>query len=114
MGSITFNGDEHYILARLQSACPPIARRPHQQEGFLIGHFPIYTLNDHLKEQSRLVRRLVAKFTLEDKGKFWDTDFSVPTKNSLLPTEDPLLKRLIKEFGPHSPIFSLQNLAQQL
>jgi FRG domain-containing protein len=113
VGSITFNGDEHITLARLQSVCPPIARRPHYQEGFLIGHFPIFTAEGSLKEQSNLTRRLIAKFKLHGKGDFWDKEFPMFPATALLPKDDPLRDRLLREFG-YSGAFSVHERAQQL
>jgi len=113
-GSITFNGDEHFTLARLQSVCPPIARRPHLQEGYLVGHFPIYEFNNELRKKSELSNRLVAKFILKDDGNFWTKDYRIPTRSSLLPVDDSLLKRLVEEFGANSKTFSLLHLAKRI
>jgi len=114
VGSITFNGDEHITLARLQSVCPPIAKRPHYQEGFLIGHFPIYTVDEALIKQAKLIRRLVVKFKLQGKGDFWGKDFPMFPETALLPEDDPLLERFREEFGPESRAFSLYKQAQEL
>jgi hypothetical protein len=113
-GSITFDIDQHIILARLHSACPPVAKRPHYQEGFLVGHFPIYTANENLMRQSKLIRRLVAKFELWDSGDFWDKDFPMFRATALLPTDDSLLERFHEKFGDQSPEFSLHRRAQEL
>ena len=76
----------------------PIARRPHYQDGYLIGRFPIYDLTDEVARKSSLVNRLVAKFKLSDKGSFW-TDEPVMSKPALLPLDDPLLERFRAAFG---------------
>ncbi len=114
VGSITFNGDEHITLARLQSVCPPVAKRPHYQEGFLIGHFPIYTAQEALIKQSNLICRLVVKFKLQSKGDFWDKDFPRFAETALFPEDDPLLERFREESGPGSRAFSLCERAQKL
>ncbi len=104
-GSITFDHDQHIVLVRLQSACPPLAERPHYQDGFLVGNFPIYTEieGQKKKKQSNLLRRLVAKFELRDNGDFWDEDFPIFQKTALLPDKDELLKSFIEEFGHQAP-----------
>jgi FRG domain len=88
------------VLARLQSACPPVAKRPHFQDGFLLGASPLNSLTQDDCDRSRLTRRLVAKFELHDAGDFWDCDFPVIRKGALMPTEDRLLDRLYHYFGP--------------
>jgi hypothetical protein len=97
-GSISYDLDEQLVLARLQSACPPIARRPHYQDGYLVGRFPIYDLTDSVARKSSLVNRLVAKFELSDAGSFW-TDEQVMPESALLPLDDPLLERFRAAFG---------------
>lgn len=110
---ITFDIDRHITLARLQSACPPVAKRPHYQDGFLIGYFPIYTLKKGLKKKSNLLRRLVAKFELKDNGDFWDEDFPIFPETALLPKDDLLLRRFHENFGTDSKK-SLHKQAQEL
>jgi FRG domain len=98
-GSISYDIDQQLVLARLQSACPPVAKRPHYQEAFLAGRFPIYQLVEGLVEKSSLIRRLIAKFELRDAGQFWNEDFPLVGERALLPDEDPLLERFLAEFG---------------
>lgn len=43
--SVTFDADQHVVLARLQAVCPPVAKRPHYQDGFLVGRFPFMSPN---------------------------------------------------------------------
>jgi hypothetical protein len=90
----------HCTRAVTQSACPPIAKRPHFQDGFLLGASPLNSLTQDDCDRSRLTRRLVAKFELHDAGDFWDCDFPVIRKGALMPTEDRLLDRLYHYFGP--------------
>ena len=97
-GSISYDLDEQLMLARLQSACTSIAKRPHYQDGFLVGRFPIYELTDSHARQSSLINRLVAKFELSDAGAFWCDD-PVMGEPALLPLDDPLLERFRAEFG---------------
>jgi hypothetical protein len=67
--SVTFDADQHVVLARLQAVCPPVAKRPHFQDGFLAGRFPFLSpvsnnIDTHPAEVSDLARRLVARITL--------------------------------------------------
>jgi len=103
-GSIAFDIDEHIVLARLQAVCPPDARRPHLQDGYLVGRFPFAMEQPEIKEKSNLARRVVAVIRVVDAGNFWDEDFPQPTQESLLPSRrsDPLARLLHKEFGPTS------------
>lgn len=107
-GSISYDLDEQLVLARLQSACPPVAKRPHYQDGFLVGRFPMsdpagsLAKMSSLAKRSSLVNRLVAKFKLVDGGAFWGDD-PVMGDRALLPQDDPLLERFRTEFGAESP-----------
>jgi hypothetical protein len=106
-GSITFNLDHNLVLARLQSVCPPVAKRPHYQDGFLIGRFPFQSPNDFLSERQRekvsLLPRLIAKFELIDQGNFWNKNFPVMKEEAVYPVDDPLMKQFIATFGRKGP-----------
>ena len=112
-GSISYSVDENIVLARLQSACPPIAKRPHYQEGFLVGRFPLYFPDKEAGDKSRLKRRLVAKFALHDEGSFWNDNFPLVKEDALLPTDDALIDELSKKLGPGKQ-YSIERLAMQL
>ena len=109
-GSITFDIDQQLTLARLSSACPPEAKRPHYQDGFLVGRFPIYEVRgDNLVKKSSLSRRLIAKFKLIDhgraqresgEGRFWNDAFPVVSEAATTPAQDSFGQRLEAEFGP--------------
>lgn len=91
--SVTFDADQHVVLARLQAVCPPVAKRPHYQDGFLVGRFPFMSPNPNQIDKdpanvSDLARRLVARIELADtddepgrlagqpSGRgFWSSDF---------------------------------------
>ena len=86
--SVSYDVDQHVALARLESVCPPSARRPHIQNGFLVGRYPLYDIrpeNDKnaSPEINNMSRRLVAGIKLVNEpssssqyGSFWDDDFS--------------------------------------
>jgi hypothetical protein len=98
-GSIAYDLDQNLVLARLQSACPPVARRPHYQEGFLAGRFPFGRPDEETEKGSSLRRRIVAKFQLVDDGPFWDADFPLMREHSLMPARDDLQEAFISAFG---------------
>jgi hypothetical protein len=104
--SITFEADQHVVLARLQAVCPPVAKRPHYQDGFLVGRFPFISPNPNEIDKrpdavSDLSRRLVARISLQDEGKFWNADFPRMSALSLMPPAetDPLLERFHKHIN---------------
>jgi hypothetical protein len=102
--SITFEADQHVVLARLQAVCPPAAKRPHYQDGFLVGRFPFIGPNpneiDSRPDQaSDLSRRLVARIRLKDEGSFWNVDFPRMSPLSLLPQAND--DRLLEQFQQH-------------
>jgi hypothetical protein len=109
--SITFDADQHSVLARLQAVCPPVAKRPHYQDGFLVGRFPFMSpdSNDIDKDPanvSDLSRRLVARIILKDANEpsgsgFWSDDFPRMSASSLMPEtkDDQLLDRFCRYAG---------------
>jgi FRG domain len=105
--SITFDADQHIVLARLQAVCPPVAKRPHYQDGFLAGRFPFMSpvsnkIDKRPANVSDLAHRLVARIDLTDAGDagggFWSDDFPRMSELSLMPKEgdDRLLGCLAK------------------
>jgi hypothetical protein len=110
--SITFDADQHVTLARLHAVCPPPAKRPHFQDGFLAGRFPFDPVREpegdkdfsYFAKVSNLERRLVAKIRLTDDDEpsrrdatptgrgFWSEDFPRMSEKSLMPdvSDDPL------------------------
>ena len=84
-GSISFSVDLEIINIRLLSICPPGAKRPYFQEGFLVGSFPSNT-EERIPNHDIGVR-LIAKFKLKSEH-FWDNDFQPIPQNALLPTDD--------------------------
>jgi FRG domain-containing protein len=98
-GSVTHSLDDQLVLARLNAVCPPIAKRPHLQEGFLVGRFPFYDIDEVAEKHSNLNRRLIATFQLVDHGGpygFWKQDFPRITDAALLPA--PAVDELLADF----------------
>lgn len=98
-GSITYDIDENLLLARLVSACPPVAKRPHYQDGFLVGRFPFAAPNAETERKSSLTLRLIAKFELRDAGRFWDADFPLMSESALMPKPDKLYDAFLESFA---------------
>jgi hypothetical protein len=110
-GSITVDFDQHLLLARLQSCCPPAAKRPHCQEGFLVGHFPLYSVTEVSTSKVDLGQRLIAKFRLIDSGEFWSPDFPILSQAALMPRVDALMKHFVAVFGSESGEGSSHSIA---
>ena len=99
--SITFDADQHIVLARLQAVFPPIAKRPHYQDGFLVGRFPFDGPNGRNFERHNLGMRLLAKFKLLNLNSFWSDDFPCISYGALLPKDDALGEEFEHVFGPN-------------
>jgi hypothetical protein len=94
-GSISASSEQGLQTIRLSSICPPEARRPYFQEGYLLAEYPdLTTFNE--KENYRpyeidFGRRLLAKFRLPREG-FWSKDYTAIPNEALYPNErDPLV-----------------------
>jgi hypothetical protein len=89
---------ESGVLAiRLNSVCPPNARRPHLQEGVLIGSYPFLDADPRSESASDAASILVAKLRLVNpEGTFWSDDYPIHSHESLLPSpeRDHLLAEL--------------------
>lgn len=90
-GSISYYADEEQINLRLLSICPPVAMRPHFQEGYLVGTWPTDTRHSVGISPTRfdLSRRLVAKFELVRKA-FWGNHFREIPDEALVPDKDKM------------------------
>ncbi|MBP7763880.1 MAG: FRG domain-containing protein [Syntrophaceae bacterium] len=86
VGSISHFVDSDIKMVRLQAACPPSAKRPHFQEGYLIGSCSVGPEEQNSKENAS--RRLVAKFFIEDQKSFWTKDFQPIPDEALMPPAD--------------------------
>jgi hypothetical protein len=89
-GSISYYADEELVNLRLLSICPPIAMRPHFQEGYLIGTFPTTEISRR-SIQYDLSRRLIAKFEI-NKNRFWSSNFHEIPQKALFPSYDKMEK----------------------
>ena len=87
-GSISYYADEEQINLRLLSICPPVAMRPHFQEGYLTGTFPAHQQRFRHTNYD-VARKLVAKFEIQ-KNNFWDDDFHEIPHHALFPANDQM------------------------
>ncbi|MBV6512036.1 MAG: hypothetical protein FMNOHCHN_01526 [Ignavibacteriaceae bacterium] len=96
--AIGYNSYDELVNIRLLSVCPPFAKRPFFQEGYLAGPFPNYNLDDTRRiPQFDFSRRLIAKFQIKNSEKFWGAGFNKIPREKLYPADDPiqdLLKKL--------------------
>ena len=90
--SISYSVREGIICTRLLSACPPEARRPYLQEGYLVGSFPeIKEKPENLCEHD-FRNRLIARFLIKNEKSFWDCGFGKISEDNLLPKNDPFIE----------------------
>lgn len=96
-GAITASAEAGLQIIRLSSVCPPSARRPHFQEGYLLGEYPELLNFDDKQQLDHFEvdfgRRLVAKFVFNPQELWSDSNFPPVPEAALYPTpaEDPLL-----------------------
>ena len=96
-GAITASAEAGLQVVRLASVCPPVAVRPHLQEGYLLGEYPELGELDQKELYPHFEidfgRRLVAKFRLRPEP-FWDASPGFPPvpHAALYPSEadDPM------------------------
>jgi len=73
-GAITASAEAGIQMVRLASVCPPVAMRPHVQEGYLLGEYPDMVAFSqkqlYAHHEVDFGRRLVAKFRFSP-GRFW-------------------------------------------
>lgn len=82
------------VIVKLQSACPPEAKRPHYQQGFLVGSLP-HDPKMHWYGARDLALRLVAKLRITDSASFW----AVPSlcqiePDVMMPTQDEVAAKV--------------------
>jgi len=114
-GAISASAEAGLQIVRLSSVCPPVAMRPHLQEGYLLGIYP--EIDSHEQKQIYGLseidfgKRLIAKFRF-NPNTFWTKSgqFQMIGKHALYPSErrDPLyalanrVKRLAKFNRPEN------------
>lgn len=96
-GAITASAEAGLQIVRLASVCPPVAVRPHLQEGYLLGEYPDFSSIEQKENYKQFEmdfgRRLIAKFRF-DPTHFWSKSDHFPRvpKSALYPAEthDPM------------------------
>jgi len=81
---------EAVVLVRLLGTCPPEAKRPHLQDGYLIGTIPH---EKSLRKQKNFRNCIVSKIQIENPNKFW-TDLIKPMDISEIYPEDDKLEEI--------------------
>lgn len=95
-GMITFDGANGIVLVKLQAACPHFARRPHCQQGYLVGSVP-HTADCDRRWYRNLALRLVCKFRVPCACGFWGERSEIqPLAAKLLTPKRDTMKKLIK------------------
>jgi hypothetical protein len=94
-GSVTSSSEQGFQIIRLSSICPPEARRPYFQEGYLLGEYPdLVTMDEKQNYEAYEIdfgRRLLAKFRLAVPD-FWSSDYPALPMTALYPDQrDPLV-----------------------
>ena len=95
-GAITTLENEGLQAIRLLSACPPRARRPHFQEGYLLGTHPTMNLEateNYYEDAWDFGRRLVCKLVLPPASQFWSQRYQPLPQDAILPPDDPFEKQ---------------------
>jgi len=99
-GAITASAEAELQIVRLAGICPPLAVRPHIQEGYLLGEYPDLPDFDQKQLYSSYEidfgRRVIAKFRI-NVGAFWrNKDFRQVPHAALYPDSHDDLFQLIK------------------
>jgi hypothetical protein len=91
--NISIHYAEELMTLNLRGLLPPIAARPHFQEGYLVGTIP--GLNETPKGCD-LARRSIGKFRIPDaaRASFFPVGNTAVAQEYLLPTDDPMARWL--------------------
>jgi len=106
-GAVTASAEAELQIVRLAGICPPMAVRPHIQEGYLLGEYPDLPDVDQKQLYSSYEidfgRRMIAKFRI-DVDVFWrDQNFHQIPHQALYPDEHDELFQLIKALKQSHP-----------
>lgn len=110
-GAITASAEAGLQIVRLASVCPPVAVRPHIQEGYVLGEYPDFVSVEqkahYQHHELDFGLRLIAKFRF-DRSSFWlkSGPFPKVPPKALYPsaTSDPMreLADAVKDLLPLS------------
>jgi hypothetical protein len=85
--------DDGLIVLRLASVCPPSARRPHFQSGYLVGTYPTHWRWG--KKYKNFALRMIGKVRVSTENSFWDVDTPL-SEQALFPKDDCLRDELAR------------------
>lgn len=80
-----YSVDNELVTLKLLAVCPPEAKRPFFQEGYLVGSFPYHVKIK--RPEYDVAARLIAKYKLGGH-KFWNASFPSIPLTSLSLTKD--------------------------
>jgi len=92
---ISINSEHDIVNVRLLSICPPDALRPYFQDGYLAGTADITTEYES-KTELDFKNRLIAKFRMPTRKKFWGRGFSSIPYSVLYPRGDDVGKLCVQ------------------
>ncbi|GGF60413.1 hypothetical protein GCM10011402_10520 [Paracoccus acridae] len=102
-GAITTSIDAGLQAIRLANVCPPRARRPHIQEGYLLGEFPDIQAYEQKQMYSAhevdFGRRLIGKFKFNVSDFLADPIFPIVPHDALYPNNDDRFVELVHEIN---------------
>ena len=90
------------VMVKLQAACPPEAKRPHYQQGYLVGSLP-HSPKPHTYGARDLALRLVAKFHIKDAVRFWQPDGLTALPKKLMMPENDTIAAKVQEICEKVP-----------
>lgn len=106
-GAVTASAEAELQIVRLAGICPPMAVRPHIQEGYLLGEYPDLPDVDQKQLYSSYEidfgRRMIAKFRLDVEAFWRDQNFHQIPHKALYPNEHDELFQLIKTLKESYP-----------
>ena len=94
-GHISFFAYDGIVMLKLQSACPPEAKRPHYQEGYLVGSIP-HNPQAYTYRPRDVALRVVAKFRIGEAEAFWRGVGNSRLSTATLIPEDDEMKRIVQ------------------
>ena len=100
-GGITVSAESGLQIIRLSSVCPPVALRPHIQEGYLLGEFPEMGHIDQVahidNHEIDFGRRVVAKFRFDPKTFRTAANFQAISTKALYPNESDSFYECVRQ-----------------
>jgi hypothetical protein len=110
-GSVTASSEHGLQVLRLLSILPPAALRPHFQEGYLVGEYPTLDFATKMlfrRQELDFGQRLICKFRLGQRERFWRDGFKLIPKAALLPNRRDrvykLAERVKAALGPDGKV----------